>query len=136
VKTSISLMVWFPAKSTSSQSGYAAGVPSVQPPPLPQFTPLRSPLMAPSGPYPEPKINEAKAEAPLEAAATVTWVAVVEKLHHALLFASVKLLPVRARTCHQYVVPGAKPPTNAVVAETGNQKVSQLLLLIVSMQYS
>src|SRR5215471_11589478 len=46
VKTLISSMVFSPLKSTSSQSGYTPDVPSHQPPPLPQFNPFRSPLIA------------------------------------------------------------------------------------------
>src|SRR5262249_18730549 len=48
-KTSTSSISFNPLKSTSSQSGHVLDVPSHQPPPAPQPTPLRSPLIAAAG---------------------------------------------------------------------------------------
>jgi hypothetical protein len=72
VKTSTSSIVWLPAKSTSSQSGYVPPVPSCQPPPFAQFAPVRSPLMAPPGANALLKDDDALAVAPFAAAATFT----------------------------------------------------------------
>src|SRR5215475_300016 len=80
VNTSISPMVFEPAKSTWSQSGKEFAVPSFHPPlPLLQPIPLRSPLIAAPGGYESPSLlqplqnEEALAVAPLAAAATFRW---------------------------------------------------------------
>ena len=65
------MIVVAPAKSICSQSGKLPGVPSCQPPPAPQLTPRRSPLIAPAAPNPL-SAEEAVAMAPALAAATLT----------------------------------------------------------------
>src|SRR3954452_3851862 len=101
-------MVWVPAKSTSSQSGYCAAVASAQTPPVIHCKPVWSPSIAPLVGKPGPLIDEAIAVAPLAAAATFTRLvaAVVVNVDHPLL-ASVVPVVFRARTCHQYVAAGA-----------------------------
>src|SRR4029078_10046249 len=100
VKTSISLIACGPAKSTCSQSGYVDGVPSDQPPPFPHPNPLRSPLIAPAGSYPAPRIDDPVANPPLTAAATFTRGRVdVVKLHQTPLSASVVPAAFFPRAC-------------------------------------
>src|SRR5262245_23797514 len=65
-------MVRDPANATSIQSGEAYGVPSFHPPPLPQLSPRRSPLMAPDAGYFVLYVDDAVATPPLAASATFT----------------------------------------------------------------
>src|SRR5687768_4363268 len=71
-KTATSSIVFGPLKATSSQSGKLPVVASFQPPPLPQFTARRSPLIAPGGPYPLLAVDDAVATPPFAASATFT----------------------------------------------------------------
>lgn len=75
VKRSISSISVGAAKVTSSQSGKAPSVAQCQPLPvvgsLPQWMPLRSPLMAASGRRFASRVEEAVAVAPLAASATL-----------------------------------------------------------------
>src|SRR4029453_7680065 len=63
-------MLWLPAKSTSTQSGKLPGVASTHPPPFPQFTPARSPLITLAAANPVPYVDDALATAPADASAT------------------------------------------------------------------
>src|SRR5581483_9677570 len=83
-KTLISSISFGLLKSISTQSGPAFCVPSFQPPPAPQFRPLRSPLLIAETGYPGPSVDEADARPPLAGSATsilpgrgltVTWIA-------------------------------------------------------------
>src|SRR5687767_10873870 len=70
--TSIRLTACAPLNSTSSQSGNTPDVPSFHTPPEPHFRPFRSPLIAPAAAYPLLWVEDARATAPLAAAATFT----------------------------------------------------------------
>src|SRR6267142_2226475 len=72
VNTSISLIDCAPLKVISTESGKAFAVPSFQPPPLPQPTPARSPLLTLLTGKSELKVEEATATPPFAANATFT----------------------------------------------------------------
>src|SRR5678815_1070306 len=65
-------MVLLPLKAICTQSGYAFALVSFQPPPLPQLTPARSPLLIDDAGKAGLIVLEAVATPPLLASATLT----------------------------------------------------------------
>ena len=113
------MIVLAPAKSTCSQSGKLPGVPSCQPPPAPQLTPRRSPLIAPAAANPL-SAEDAVAVAPALAAATfmppltggagaAAAASFTTTVHPAIVTVALRVAPVLAATV-TVTAPLPEPP--------------------------